>query len=92
MSEPSVEYCIESISDLQRKIIAISSEGYAFQYAVLASRIGAPFDETKMACAGLKSLDLALIRPTMTAGLFSGSGLTLNARGLQVKKAILGRQ
>jgi hypothetical protein len=85
------DYYAESMSDLERQVIALCAMRQTIGYSRLAHKTGATYAAVKRVGDRLQSMNLAAIKPTMMAGEFSGSGIFLNERGEQIRLAIAAR-
>ena len=88
MTQADADYYVECMSDLERRVIVLCSLTGTYQYSRLAEMTDAPHGEVKRIGDRFKAMNLAIIKPTVSGGEFSGLGIFLNERGEKVRATV----
>ncbi len=88
LNEEDATYYAETMTDVERKVIALCSKRESWGYLKLAEKIDVTYDEISDVGHRLQAMNLASVRPIRRGSEFAGSAIFLNHRGEQVRLAI----
>lgn len=87
MTDDDASYFAETMTEVQRSVIALCSKSGTLGYTRLAEKLGITYPDVQQVGTFLQAANLATIK-LLKPG-YNGSGIFLNDRGEQVKAAAL---